>query len=210
MKSIKWLEKIVVVVLMASAYVVLSRDAQAQFNTPTLAGGPDMYLSPLAAPCVPFQMGPSSGTAEVLIRSSFTSAGVSVSQGVFSASGNPSNTLACSGWINWIILSSGTTYGGDFLILLDTGTLGNAPGTGAYNARNRILPNLMYWSTTTANGGSTLGAGNIGGMQSNLYTFSPPLRFTNGLTAISTNSLLGVGGTGTATICYRSSCIANQ
>jgi hypothetical protein len=149
-------------------------------QTTLMQGG----LTPLEAPCISSATSWAEGTNEVMIRSSFTSAGTNVSQGVFSSAGNAANQPAGPGYITWIALSTGAPT--DNLIIRDTGTLGNT-------ANNlQIFPPIQF-STYTQ-----VGAGIGYNPTLAVITFSPPVRFNNGITM----QMQGTGKT-RATICYR-------
>lgn len=105
----------VAIVLMASA------EADAQYITPTVG---DVYLTPREAPCIPYAVGPSTGTTEALIVSGTTA--------------SPSK-----GWVNWVQVSTGPAD--SYLILKDTGSLSNS---GVSEMVGRI-----HYTTTTAQGG---------------------------------------------------------
>lgn len=183
------LQSLVCVSIVSGLIWTIHRSEAQQINTPTLGvpigeGG----LTPFEAPCVSSTTPVGTGTTEMLVRSSFTSAGTNVIQGVFSSVGNPLNQAAGPGYISWIMVSTGAPS--DYIIIRDTGVLG--AGNSGLNAQ--ILPNIQF-STTTGNGP----------ISQQMYTFTPPVRFLNGLT-------LQMQGSGTtrATICYRSYAIQNQ
>lgn len=82
-------------VMLVAAVSVMPLRLIAQITTPTDADG--RYLPPSEAPCVPFNVGPATGTTEVLVRNS-----------------GP-------GYVAWVMVS--TVAGSGYLIMRDTGSL---------------------------------------------------------------------------------------
>ena len=78
--------------------------AEAQYNTPTVGQG---QLSVRESPCIPYNVGPATGTTAALILS-----GTAASPG--------------KGWVNWVKLSTGAAE--SYLVLLDTGALSYTVG----------------------------------------------------------------------------------
>lgn len=102
--------------------IVAPREAGAQYNTPTLGDG--SYLSPSDAPCIPFEVGPSTGTTEAAI--------------VGAATGSKTQ-----GWVNWVAVSTGSFD--SYLILKDTGAVSNS-------GINSLTGRVMYSSGPAVNG----------------------------------------------------------
>lgn len=142
--------------------VVMPREAGAQYLTPTVG---DEYLPPSEAPCIPYEVGPATGTTEALIVSGTTA--------------SPSK-----GWVSWVSVS--TAPAESYLVLKDTGSLNNS---GVNTLTGRI-----HFTTAAA-----VGVSGMSVYPTQVVRYTPPVWFSNGLTAKAT----GCAGGCFATVCYR-------
>lgn len=112
-------------ILALLAGLMLPMAGSAQYNTPTVGQG---QLSPLESPCIPYNVGPATGTTQALIVS-----GTVASPG--------------KGWVNWVKLSTGAAE--SYLVLRDTGALSNI--------QREMVDRMHYTSSHTLYGGSQSG-----------------------------------------------------
>lgn len=125
----------------------------AQWNLPTGPNG--VQLEPSEAPCIPYHIDGSSGTAEQLVSGTASLTGTAA---------------AAPGYLAWVQLSSGTYT--TYLSVRDTDKI-NATNT--TTQKYEILPPLLFPGIPGGNSDT----GKIG-----YFQFRPPLRFNWGLTAV--------------------------